>query len=363
MTKPPFSGGTKEPTAGRTRAPRDARGRFRSPWDGPEDVRDARHLLRWVVERWRKGGLPPLPADGVPRATHEIAQPVAKVGAVRLTWVGHSTVLIQMGGVNLLTDPIWSRRASPVRWAGPSRISPPGVLFSELPPLDAVLLSHDHYDHLDDPTVRRLADRFGGLRWFTPLGYGDWLRERGAARVVEMDWWETAELSSRAGPLSVTSLPARHWSRRRPFDTNRRLWSSFLVSGPSGSSVYFGGDSGYCPAFREIGQELGPFDAAILPIGGYEPRWFMKPQHMSPEEAVQAYRDLGGAGGFMGVHWGGFQLTDEPVLEPPERARAAWKAAGLAQSDLWIPAVGETRRIRPTAEAATRNGGAGPVGR
>ncbi len=291
-------------------------------------------------------GIPQVPPERIPRVEPRIARERGDRGELRMTWVGHSTILIQIGGLNVLTDPIWSPRASPVRWWGPQRISAPGVLFGELPPVDAVLISHDHYDHLDDATVRRLAQRFPRARWYAPLGHGRWLRQRGAQGVKEMDWGEHASIQTSGGSAEVTCLPARHWSRRTPRGTNTRLWASFRVDVPAGPAVYYGGDSGYCSVFEEIGARFGPFDGVILPIGAYEPRWFMKPQHMNPEEAVRTYLDLGGSGTFMGVHWGTFQLTDEPVLEPPERTRAAWTSGRLPKDDLWVPALGETRIIR-----------------
>jgi N-acyl-phosphatidylethanolamine-hydrolysing phospholipase D len=230
---------------------------------------------------------------------------------------------------------------------GPARLERPGVAFDDLPPIDAVVLSHDHYDHLDRPTVKRLVRRFGGaVQWLAPLGHRDWLTGLGARRVAELDWSQHADVDHAAGAkVRIQALPARHWTRRSFHGTNRRLWCSWVLRGDGGPAVYFTGDSGYCAAFQEIGREHGPFDAALIPIGAYEPRWFMEPAHMNPEEAVRTYLDLGGAGTFMGIHWGTFQLTDEPVDEPPRRARAAWEGRGLPESDLWIPAFGETRVI------------------
>jgi N-acyl-phosphatidylethanolamine-hydrolysing phospholipase D len=214
---------------------------------------------------------------------------------------------------------------------------------AELPPLDGVLLSHGHYDHLDARTVGMLVERFGAaLPWYTPLGYGPWLTRRGVSTVVEMDWWQETAISGPAGPVPIVCLPVRHWTRRG-LHANRELWSSWAVGE---GDVYFGGDSGYCPAFREIGARLGPFRAALLPIGAYEPRWFMAESHMNPEEAVQAYRDLGAGGAFVGMHWGAFRLTDEDPLEPPTRARRAWAAEGLPAEDLYLPGPGGTVRIR-----------------
>lgn len=298
-------------------------------------------VLQWWWER-RTRVLPPDPAPGaLPVAQSVIAHPHAPPDEIRATWVGHASFLLQVGGRNLLVDPHWSNRASPLRWAGPRRFLPPGVPFEGLPPIHAVLLSHDHYDHLDEPTVRRLVARFGErLRWFTPLGYGRWLAKRGA-RATEMDWWEEAEMDG----LQIHCLPAQHWSSRAPWDRFRRLWCSWAVTTHAGRSVFFAGDSGWFPGYADIRRRVGDLDLALLPIGAYEPRWFMQPSHMNPEEAVQAYRELGGQGIFCGMHWGTFRLTDEDPLEPPARTRSAWVAAGLPPERLWIPSHGETRVI------------------
>ncbi|MGH7554800.1 MAG: MBL fold metallo-hydrolase [Longimicrobiales bacterium] len=273
----------------------------------------------------------------------EPALPRGRTGELRATWVGHATFLLQVGPLNLLTDPVWSKRVSPIPWLGPSRLAEPGLPFDALPPIDAVLLSHDHFDHLDRPTVRRLANRFGdALLWITPLGYSPWLAGLGIRRVAELDWWHSVHLSTDP-PLQIVALPAQHWTRRSIAGISTRLWASFVILSGDGIRAYFAGDSGYFPGFREIGRRFGPFDATFLPIGAYEPRWFMRPAHMNPEEAVRAYQDLGNRGIFAGMHWGTFQLSDEPVLEPPERVRGAWRSAGLPEQRLWLPRHGETR--------------------
>lgn len=303
-------------------------------------------MLRWAWERWRgTRAADPGPED-LPRAEPELARPrvPADAGEMRITWVGHATLLLQLPGVTVLTDPMFSRRASPLRWAGPKRFSPPGIDLAALPPVDAVVLSHDHYDHLDAPTVDALHERFGaGLRWFTPLGYAPWFARRGVTRVRELDWWHEEPLDVDGAQAAVRALPARHWTRRRVLDARRRLWCSWSVAA-GGHRVFFGGDSGYCPGFAEIGERAGPFDVALMPVGAYEPRWFMKTSHMTPEEAAQACRDVG-APAMIGTHWGTFRLTDEPPLEPPRRTRQAWASLGLAASDLHIPALGETLRF------------------
>lgn len=319
-------------------------GGYRNPWS-TADFDERGSVLRWWWER-ATSALPPDPRpDQLPRAAGDLSEPAP--GELRATWVGHSTWLLRVGGLTLLTDPHFSERASPLRFAGPRRFTPPGVALEQLPPVDAVLLSHDHYDHLDEPSVRALHARFGArLRWLTPLGYRGWFAERGIESVTELDWWDETTLVGPEARLRVRCLPAQHWSSRAPWDRFSRLWCSWSVHAPAGPSVYFAGDSGWFPDYPEIGTRAGPFDLLLLPIGAYEPRWFMRPSHMNPEEAVRAYRELGGGGIFAGMHWGTFRLTDEDPLEPPVRTRAAWADAGLADDLLWIPRHGETRTVR-----------------
>ncbi len=320
-------------------------GRFRIPW--PLEMADQRAgggVLRWQWERmWSKQAPNPSPSD-LPRATPDIARPRAAADEIRITWIGHASFLLQIGGLSLLTDPHFSERASPLSWMGPKRFTPPGVALGDLPPIDAVLLSHDHYDHLDEPTVRKLHATYGdALTWIAPLGHAKWLAACGITRNVhDVDWWDTVELRADGGPLTITCAPAQHWTRRGLREFNDRLWGSFALRTASERGVYFGGDSGYFRGYGEIGQRLGPFDAVIMPIGAYDPRWFMAPAHMNPEEAVRAYRDLGGRGAFVPMHWGTFRLTDEDPLEPPVRTRKAWEDAGLPPGDLRVLPHGGT---------------------
>jgi N-acyl-phosphatidylethanolamine-hydrolysing phospholipase D len=319
-------------------------GRFRNPW--PEAAGDDalrrriwRVALEWVLDRHP----PDPPAGGLSAFTPALVSSHEDEGPVRVTWVGHATALIQLPGLNLLTDPVWSDRSSPVGFAGPHRFVPAVPALEELPPVDAVLLSHDHYDHLDRPTVRALRGRWEREPvWLTPLGYRHWFARQGVKGVEERDWWESVELPG--GRYRAVCVPARHWTRRRPGGTNRRLWCGWVVTptGATGPRVYFAGDSGYGSFFSEIGRRLGPFQASLMPIGAYEPRWFMAAAHMNPEEAVQAYLDLGGEGAFVGMHWGTWRLTFEDPLEPPTRTRAAWKEARLPAEDLHLPRHGET---------------------
>jgi N-acyl-phosphatidylethanolamine-hydrolysing phospholipase D len=255
--------------------------------------------------------------------------------------VGHSSLLIQLNGLNILIDPMWSERASPVQFAGPRRWVRPGIAFEDVPPLDVVLESHNHYDHLDAPTVRRLARAHPEASWVVPLGLGAFVRTRGVSdhRVRELDWWEEHAI----GSLRIAATPAMHFSSRGFGDRGDTLWCGFALSsdGANGRHVYFAGDTGYHPEFGAIGERYGPFDVALMPIGAYEPRWFMRYLHMNPEEAVAAFRALN-ARVMVPIHWGTFKLTDEAMDEPPIRARAAWDSAGLPPSGYRQLAHGET---------------------
>jgi N-acyl-phosphatidylethanolamine-hydrolysing phospholipase D len=302
-------------------------------------------MLRWAVTRTVKPRIDRTRRGQFPSAVPSFVTPRAGARDASVTWVGHATFLIQIGGLNLLTDPVWSERCSPVQFAGPRRFMPPGIPFEHLPPIDLVLQTHDHYDHLDHLTVRRLASAHPDARWFVPLQLGDWLRQRGVRVECELDWWEAAEYDG----LSITGVPAQHFSGRS-LQRNRSLWCGWVVRGGN-RSVYFVGDTGKHSSFEEISARCGPFDAVIAPIGAYDPRWFMAPVHISPEEAVDAYRDLttgsnhGRRCPLIAMHWGTFKLTDEPMTEPPDRARSAWSAAGFSGDDLWIMKHGETRLL------------------
>lgn len=227
---------------------------------------------------------------------------------IHLTHINHSTVLIQTGGLNILTDPIYSERCSPVSFAGPKRVRPPGIEFKDLPKIDIVLISHDHYDHLDVDTIKQLAER-DNPKFFVGLGVGRLLADY--KNVTELDWWQSQKFSD---TTQIHFVPVQHFSGRGLFDRNSTLWGGFFIQIGS-RKIYFGGDTGYAGHFLETKRRLGSPDLAILPIGAYAPRDFMKPVHMDPAEAVQAHIDLEAKVSF-GVHYGTFQLTSESIDEP-----------------------------------------------
>ena len=232
-----------------------------------------------------------------------------------MTFVGHSTVLIQAEGLNVLTDPIWSGRASPVRWAGPRRHRPPGLRFEDLPPIDVLLVSHDHYDHCDLPTLRRLLERQRPAT-FCPLGVDRLLSRVGFPSPRALDWWESSTLCE---GVRVHCTPAQHFSGRSLLDRNRTLWCSWLLEAPHGN-VYFGADTGFGPHFDEIAGRFAPPRLALLPIGAFRPRWFMAPVHMSPDDALRAHLILG-AGTSVAIHHGTFRLADDGESEAADRLR------------------------------------------
>ena len=256
-----------------------------------------------------------------------------------MTWVGHATLLVEMEGVRFLTDPMWSQRASPLSWMGPKRLVEPGVALDALPEIDFVVVSHNHFDHLDLPTLERLAARNTRTRFIVPAGNGDLLRDSGIDRVTELDWSE----SLRVGDVEVHCLPAQHWSKRSLTDDLTALWSSWAVVGPT-RRFYFAGDTGYFSGFEAIGKAFGPFDLAAMPVGAYEPVEMMRPSHMDPEEAYQAARDVG-ARQALAIHFGTFDLADEPLDEPPRRFLEAASTHGASTTEPWVFAIGESRRF------------------
>ncbi|MGW1769681.1 MBL fold metallo-hydrolase [Streptomyces sp. NPDC002073] len=286
----------------------------------------------------REGAFRPAPEGllGIPDLPYAPAPlPPAGAGAVSVTWAGHASWVIRIGGLTVLTDPVWSRRIL----GTPARMTPVGVLWEDLPPVDAVVISHNHYDHLDAPTLRRLPRDTPLL---VPAGLARWCRRRGFTRVTELDWWEAVEL----GGVRFDFVPAHHWSKRSLLDTCRTLWGGWVLTDPAGRRVHFAGDTGYGHWFAEIGRRHPGIDLALLPIGAYAPRWWLREVHADPEEAVQACLDLG-ARRMAPMHWGTFVLSAEPVLEPLHRVRAAWSRAGLAREALWDLPIGGSRALTP----------------
>lgn len=315
-------------------------------------------VLRW---KWNaaRNGLPPAPATPTPRVQPDLAflQSNAAAGPAMLpalTWIGHASVMVQLGGITLLTDPIFSERASPFSFVGPRRHVPPGIALHDLPHVDLVLISHNHYDHLDGPTVDILGRQSGGAPTFVvPLGLKSWFAARGLSDVVELDWWQTHTLPSRGSPIDIMLCPAQHWSARGVADRMMTLWGGFAVFAED-CHLFFAGDTGYSRDFNDLRERVahrqrpelgGGFDMALLPIGAYEPRWFMATQHVNAAEAVKIHRDIG-AKASMGVHWGTFELTDEALDAPPRSLQREADSAGLADGEFFVLAVGETRRIQ-----------------
>jgi L-ascorbate metabolism protein UlaG (beta-lactamase superfamily) len=247
-----------------------------------------------------------------------------------VTWIGHATVLVPLGGLNFLTDPHFSERASPVQFMGPKRWQPPGIAFADLPRIDVVLLSHNHYDHLDAGSVALLKKQRGGAPLFlVPLGVNRWMAGAGIRHVRKMDWWDATDVRDAV----VTFVPAQHWSRRTLADTNTTLWGGFVVRA-AGRSFYFAGDTGYGPDFREIGARFG----------GYEPRWFMKAAHVNPDEAVRIHREVRSRRS-VAVHWGTFPLTDEALDRPLTDLAVARARHKLARGEFVTLRHGETLKL------------------
>ena len=292
-----------------------------------------RDFIRW--QRTRR--TTPWPRWRDNTATPQLPQRLES-GELAFTFVNHITFLVQFSGLNVLTDPVWSERVSPVSWAGPKRVRPPGLAFEQLPPIDLVLISHNHYDHLDLDTLRRLQRAHQPL-FVTCLGNRAFLAQQGLGRVTELDWWDAVPV----GSARVLCTPAQHWSGRGLSDRNRTLWGGFVIE-VADRTVYFAGDTGYCAQFAEIRSRCGVVDVALLPIGAYEPRWFMQEQHMNPDEAVRAHLDLGTRLS-IATHFGCFQLTDEGIDDPVIELAAARERRGVENDRFRVLETGETLHL------------------
>jgi N-acyl-phosphatidylethanolamine-hydrolysing phospholipase D len=301
--------------------------------DGTVPDRGLGDMLKWqVVDRLSVKRRPDPPGYATPRREndgHELLAPTPQV-----TWIGHASFVLRLGGALIATDPVFASRMGPRR-----RLTAPGVALEHLPALDVVTVSHSHYDHMDIPSLRGLAAR-GNPLFVVPKDNGELLRRAGIQRVVELGWWESTETVG----VRVTCVPAQHWSMRVPWDRNTRLWGGFVYESREGVAYHSGDTAMSEEVFRAIGARCPHIDWAMLPIGAYDPTWFMAAQHMGPEEAGRAW-ELLGADKLVAMHWGTFKLTDEPVSEPPERARAWFDGSGHPRERLWVLDVGETRPL------------------
>jgi N-acyl-phosphatidylethanolamine-hydrolysing phospholipase D len=294
-------------------------------------------FLKWQWERlWKR--LPPNRPYNFPLANNDPMALKSNSNKTTATWIGHATLLLQLDGKNVLTDPQFSQRASPFQWIGPKRVVPPGLTLEDLPHIDIVVISHDHYDSLDTDTIENLYQRKGGetTTFFVPLGFKMWFQDLGITKVREMDWWDVEHLDG----LEIIAVPVHHWSGRLFTSRNRTLWAGWVIRSKN-FSFFFVGDSGYSDWFKEIGRRFGPFDLAAIPIGAYEPRWFMTSDHISPEEAVNVHLDVRSKKS-VGMHWGTFMLSDEPLDEPPSKLAEARKALNVADDAFVTLKHGET---------------------
>lgn len=316
-----------------------------------------REALKWQWQRLLEGFPPPPPRDPIPVVAPDLAFLRANTMQPTITWIGHATLLVQLGGLNILTDPVFSQRAFPVQFMGPKRHQPPGIPLAQLPHIDAVILSHDHYDHLDLASVRALYAQTGGPpRLLAPLGIHDWLARHvthgDRTQLRGLDWWDQETV----GRVRFQLLPVQHWCARGLLDRNRRLWGGWGLEA-DGLRLFFGGDFGLSPDLDTIGERTGGFDLALLPIGAYAPRWMMHPAHVDPEGAVEARRRLR-ARQAVAMHWGTFELSDEPLDEPPRALATARRKAGLAAEDFFTLAIGETHARNATGWGPVATGNA-----
>lgn len=303
--------------------------------DGTTPDKGLRDILKWqIADRLAGKRRIDRTPFSTPRRTHDAA--LVASSEASLTWVGHATFAMRLGGKLVVTDPIWGDIAPTTR-----RLTDPGVALHAMPKVDVVTVSHSHYDHLDMPTLRRIGASHPGTLFVVPKDVGEILVSGGIRNVVELGWWE----SHRVGDLEVTLVPSQHWSMRVPWDRNKRLWGGFVFEGPEGVAYHAGDTAMSERVFEEIHARHPRIDWAMLPIGAYDPPWFMKPQHMGPEEALFAFRILE-AKHFCAMHWGTFKLTDEPIGEPPARLREAWAQERLDEARAWVFDIGETRALR-----------------
>ena len=305
-------------------------------------------FIRWQWESWGIDKTTISPAPSVPADIVQLSSPASPT----VTWIGHATALVQANGLNVLVDPIFSERASPVQIFGPKRAQPPGVAMADLPNIDAVLISHNHYDHLDRASVAQLDEKAKAAGkttlFIVPLGLKVWFNGIGIDSVVELDWWEQHKIQG----VEFHLTPVQHWSARSINDRSNTLWGGWAVLGAD-FHWYYAGDTGYSRDFADTAKQFAPrqtealgggFDLALVPIGAYEPRWFMSQQHVNPMESVRIHQDVG-AKRSIGVHWGTFALTDEPLDQPPRDLAIARQALDVKEADFGVLAIGESRQF------------------
>ncbi|MFK8257045.1 MBL fold metallo-hydrolase [Erwinia sp. AnSW2-5] len=296
------------------------------------DLRQNGDLKRWRQER-KQQGLPRPPAQGYEQFIRQWWQPADLSGEQdTVWWLGHACLLLRTAGHYTLIDPALSSRASPLSFYGPQRKTPPALAIDDLPRLDVVLISHNHYDHLDRPTIKKILRRFPHVTFVVPLGLETWFKHIGARQVVSLDWWQQVQTCG----LTLHAVPARHWSMRTLWDRNRSLWCGWVIQNPT-LNFWFSGDSGYSDSLLEIPRRLGPFTLAALPVGAYAPKWFMQGQHMDPDQAVSLHHAIGEPV-TIPIHWGVFELADESLDEPPRVLVQVMQSAGLglARFKPWI---------------------------
>lgn len=327
-------------------------GRFTNPfptWRPPLFL----NVLKWKIFGENKSNVPSDPGEldkvlPVHRPDFSLYDEPQNQDKLIVTWMGHASVMVQIDGWKMITDPIFSERASPVSFAGPRRYRGPPLPIEELPLVDIVLISHNHYDHMDLESVKQLHKTNPHIKFCVPLKNGIHLEEVNIPRdnIIELDWWEEKEFKEKfpgdtnSKPIRVACTPSQHWCKRGIFDDNRTLWCSWLFIGSR--TFYFAGDTGYCKSFKEIGRKYGPIDLAAIPIGAYEPRYFMRPQHVDPEEAIQMHVDLK-AKKSIGIHWGTFVLTDEYFMEPKYLLRELLEKKNMCVDDFFTINHGESR--------------------
>jgi N-acyl-phosphatidylethanolamine-hydrolysing phospholipase D len=348
---------------------------FINPWPSCDD-RSAWDFLSTIVTQWNfKRSRPPVDDQKVPVRKPDFTvlnTPLMSSADTkgRVTWLGHACFLVQVGSVNILTDPVFSHRCSPSQLVGPARITKPPCELSELPRIDMIIISHNHYDHLDVETINTLFKLNPGVKFYVPLGNKNWFTGLGISgdSVEEMDWWQESSYSKDGKTYKIACTPCQHFSSRTAFDRDMTLWASWVVQAEENFSFYFAGDTGYCtvpkelgdlnphdrskvkeelpvcPAFKEIGEKYGPFDLACIPIGAYSPRYVMSRVHCSPEDAVALHVDIKSKFS-VGMHWGTWILTDEDPTEPPKKMKAEMSRLGLPENQFVVFDIGETRDV------------------